>query len=269
MLSGLSIGDLIYKRNASGNRAFVRKILGISNGVVSYEFVHGYKKLGTIGKCGISGIRSLKGWKFVPPEAKKNLDVLDGCFIYENYNVLGPDDKCYFVCGSRKANFYLSKGYANKVNDNTIKLSNWSTIDKLEQLHGKGFTEKNAFFLAQKNKRCAVCGYQHALSRHHVVPQRNKTQLPLEIKRCLSNILFICLECHANYEEYLIQNQDHPQMKDDPIEYCLQWEQHFVRVMNPKYLPEGWKILYPNLIASKQDLQKERNNNGHQIPAGR
>ncbi len=56
--------------------------------------------------------------------------------------------------------------------------------------------EFSVFFLAVKNDRCVCCGRPNRLSRHHVVPKRHRSKFPLPWHHCLSNVLFVCLDCH-------------------------------------------------------------------------
>jgi hypothetical protein len=253
----LKLGDLIYRRNFTSKIACVRKVIAIEGDKVHCELLHGYRK-NLIGKILISKIKNVRDWKNVPSEARKDLSMLDGCFIYENFKVFGPDDQLYFVCGEKKANFYIRKGYAIQLSDNEIKLAGWETIRKLESLHGENFNE-NPYFLVQKNKKCSVCGKPYALSRHHVVPERTKVNIPPEVRRALSNILFICLECHDSYEDHLIKYDDGPKDASDPVAYCLQWRDHFIRVMSPQYIPEGWQIFYPKILKGvKNEPERKR-----------
>ena len=90
------------------------------------------------------------------------------------------------------------------------------------------------FFLEVKNDHCVVCGKDHGLTRHHVVPKRHKRKLPLEVRKQLSNVLFVCLDCHDRYEARQLVSESL-----DPFV----WKDHFVATMEPAFLPKGWDIV--------------------------
>ena len=58
-------------------------------------------------------------------------------------------------------------------------------------------------------------------------------------RNCLSNVLFVCLDCHEKYE----QTPEPDLATGDWREYVYAWKEHFVRVMQPKFLPAGWDIV--------------------------
>jgi hypothetical protein len=58
-------------------------------------------------------------------------------------------------------------------------------------------------------------------------------------RHCLSNVLFVCLACHERYEQ-----TPEPELNvTDWREYVYAWKDHFIRVMQPKFLPAGWDIV--------------------------
>ena len=95
------------------------------------------------------------------------------------------------------------------------------------------------FFLAVKNDACVCCGRGDRLSRHHVVPKRHRRKVPMPWRNCLSNVLFVCLDCHEKYEQTPEPDLD----VGDWREYVYAWKEHFIRVMQPKFLPAGWDIV--------------------------
>ena len=87
------------------------------------------------------------------------------------------------------------------------------------------------------------------LTRHHVVPQRHKKNLPEEIRCCMSNVLFVCDSCHQDYER--ISEQEPLDKIKDPVAIVYAWRDHFINTMQPRFLPEGWDIFTINPIMEK------------------
>jgi hypothetical protein len=117
-----------------------------------------------------------------------------------------------------------------------LQFTDDTTEKKLAELYDGKFTP---FFLAVKNDACVCCGRSDRLSRHHVVPQRHKPKVPLPWRHCISNVLFVCLECHERYE----QTPEPEPETADWREYVYAWKDHFIRVMEPRFLPVGWDIV--------------------------
>jgi hypothetical protein len=58
-------------------------------------------------------------------------------------------------------------------------------------------------------------------------------------RSCLSNVLFLCVECHRRYEA-----APEPDLTcEDWREFVTAWKEHFVSVLRPAHLPEGWDIV--------------------------
>jgi hypothetical protein len=240
----LKVGDLIYRRNKTTQRTIVRKILAIVDDSIHYECVHGYKKgMDQFSACKIKNLR--RSWKFVPEEIKNNLFLLDKDIVHSgmlnNFEVLGPDDKFCFFCEHRKGYYYLRKGYAKLVAPYVIKFLTWETINRLKSSYGEDFNLSPTFLIRNKHF-CVICGNEHSLTRHHIIPKRKKKHVPKEISLFLNNIMIVCVNCHNVYETHLKKNKDEPQDFTDPVKYCLQWADHFVNVMKPKFLPKDWHI---------------------------
>src|SRR5205823_1183104 len=124
------------------------------------------------------------------------------------------------------------------------------TERRLEELHSEQFGE---FFKAVKNDRCVVCGAGCKLSRHHVVPRRVKPKVPQPYRSCLSNVLFVCLDCHDRYER---TPEPEVEMGECPLAFCRAWRDHFLKVMAPRFLPAGWDIF------SVKNIDKVRKGEG-------
>lgn len=218
--------------------ATVRLVLSIENGVVEYLHIyHPRFPEKAPGRCGVSRFRKWVTGQ-VPDEiiASGKWAELSGATIHATYVVLNRRGESLLRCSERRAKFYLKKGYASEVADHTLQFNDDITEKTLRKLYGDKLD--NPFFMEKKNERCCVCGASKILTRHHIVPQRVKAKLPLEIRRRLSNVLFTCAGCHANYERL-----PEPVLTNDPEEYVLGWEQHFLETMHPKFLPSGWKLI--------------------------
>ena len=123
---------------------------------------------------------------------------LDGAKQFDTFLVLSTQGEPLLRCSRKRADFYLKKGFARPVNDGVLQFTDATTEKTLGALYLGEFSK---FFLAVKNDLCVCCGRANRLSRHHVVPKRHKRTVPLPWRNCLSNVLFVCLECHRRYEQ--------------------------------------------------------------------
>jgi hypothetical protein len=168
---------------------------------------------------------------------RENYHHLDGCKIFQTFLVLGVAGDPLFRCSEKRARHYLKKGYARLVAADVLQLTNDVTEKRLNLLYQGQFSE---FFLAVKNDRCGVCGQTANLTRHHVIPTRHKPKMPARWRCCLSNILFVCWDCHQRYED--APEPDIPE-GIDWLDYARRWRDHFLAVMQPRCLPPGWDIV--------------------------
>jgi hypothetical protein len=212
----IEVGKLYYKKK--GSRATVRLVTLLENDKVHYQVMYGpaLKKHQT----GCTTKKGFTRWACGLYTGDGDFQKLDGAKIN------GVPE---FRCGQKRANFYLKKGYARRINDSTIRLNSPVTVERFHQL----YEILNPFFMAVKNDKCVVCGCDAPLTRHHVVPRRVLKLIPNKIKRRMSNILFVCVKCHTKYNENDITTEE-----SDP----RVWLSHFIKVMNPKFMPEGWDI---------------------------
>jgi hypothetical protein len=122
------------------------------------------------------------------------------------------------------------------VSEGVLQFTDATTEKTLAELYLGEFSQ---FFLAVKNDACVCCGRGNRLSRHHVVPKRHKRKVPLPWRNCLSNVLFVCLDCHEKYEQTPEPDPEVADWRD----YVYAWKDHFTRVMQPRFLPAGWDIV--------------------------
>ncbi|KAI8067841.1 hypothetical protein BC940DRAFT_300577 [Gongronella butleri] len=118
--------------------------------------------------------------------------------VYENWKVYSLKDKLMFRCGSKKANWYLSRGLAITMPDQerAIRLTFEAKGD------GHGATD---YMTEERQNICVVCGTAKHLTRHHVVPEVYRREMPLSIKSKSSrDILVLCKQCHDRYESHAV-----------------------------------------------------------------
>ena len=214
-----------HKRGVCGA---VRQVLAVRDGRVDYRVLHGpAMKRNACNTCSMKNFAQWADGEFEGEDYHR----LDGAKLHGTYIVQNVAGAPIFRCSARRGCFYLKKGYAVQVDDGTLRFIDDTTEKKLAHLYdGK----LSPFFMEVKNDRCVVCGKDHNLTRHHVVPQRHKRKLPLEVRQRISNILFICMECHHLYESQ--------QLTSDSLDPYV-WKNHFVETMKPKFLPKGWDIV--------------------------
>jgi 5-methylcytosine-specific restriction endonuclease McrA len=211
-----------------GPRGAVREVLRVADGRVEYRVLYGpSRERHAQGTCKLRRFERWADGEFVGDDYTR----LDGAVLHRTYLVLSTAGEPILRCSHRRAQFYLRKGHASVVADDTIQFTNDQTENKLRELYDGQFSE---FFMAVKNDRCCVCGKDHDLTRHHVVPRRQKKLLPLELRSRLSNVLFLCTACHERYESaQLVSDSTDPYV----------WKDHFVETMQPRFLPAGWDIV--------------------------
>jgi hypothetical protein len=222
----LEVGKKYYRKR--GCKGAVREVLRLTDDQVEYRVLYGPAlKKHARNSCTRRNFERWADGELVGDDYSR----LDGAILQRTFVALNLAGEPILRCSHRRAKFYLRKGYARLVDDDTIQFTDEQTEKKLKELYNGQFSE---FFLAVKNDRCCVCGKGHGLTRHHVVPQRHKKKLPLEVRSRLSNILFLCTDCHARYEqEQLVSESTDPYV----------WKSHFVETMKPQFLPAGWDIL--------------------------
>ena len=226
------IGKTYYRRGKSGH-ALVVRVLAVAEWV-EYEVVHGPRKALSV-RTGRCKVRNFRGWEEVGE--RDDYTDLDGCKIHATFLVLDTQGEPILRCGQKRADFYLRKGYARVVGDGVLQFEDEQTE---RRLHGLYLGPFSAFFLAVKNDRCVCCGSPDRLTRHHVVPRRHKQQIPLLWRRCLSNVLFLCRDCHERYER--VPEPD-TVYSVDWQEYARRWERHFLDALKPEHMPPGWSLI--------------------------
>lgn len=113
--------------------------------------------------------------------------------VYGNYSVYSPDGILMFRSNIKKINWYLNRNLAERIDDNSIKL----TFEPNGLgCHGIGYG------LDRIQNVCVVCGIDECLTKHHVVPRCYRIHFPEELKsHKFHDVLTMCLDCHYKYEE--------------------------------------------------------------------
>jgi hypothetical protein len=217
-----------------GSAALVRRVREVRDGQVLYEVLHGpaSQRRNRVGACSLRSF--LQHARQI--EEQPDYGHLDGAKQWPTFLVLSTRGEPLLRCSQKRAHFYLRKGYANQLAEGVLQFTDDSTETTLAELYLGEFSE---FFVAVKNDRCVCCGRGDRLSRHHVVPRRHKRKVPLPWRNCLSNVLFVCLDCHERYEQ---MPEPDPEAADWK-EYVYAWKGHFLRVLQPQFLPAGWDIV--------------------------
>jgi hypothetical protein len=224
-----------------GSAAVVRRVRAVTDGKVHYEVLHGPASLRRH-RLGVCSLRSFLQHSR-PIEEQADYSHLDGARQFATFLVLTTRGHPLLRCSQKRARFYLKKGYVRQVDEGVLQFTDDTTEKTLEELYLGEFSE---FFVAVKNDRCVCCGRENRLSRHHVVPKRHKKKVPLPWRNCLSNVLFVCLDCHERYEQ---TPEPDPASADWQV-YVAAWKEHFVRVMEPRFLPAGWDIVSVKNLAA-------------------
>lgn len=112
--------------------------------------------------------------------------------LYGNIHVLSPGGDLMFNCNQDKMEWYLARGLAERVTENTIRLNFIPA--------GPGH-QGDEFYLATKENRCVVCGTERRLTRHHIIPYCYRRHFPDELKmHSHHDVALLCVPCHDRYE---------------------------------------------------------------------
>lgn len=114
--------------------------------------------------------------------------------LSDNWDVHHPDGYHMYTTSGRKVKWYLDRNLAVVTEPHKIRLT---FIPK-----GKGFSDHELFGKLPRVNRCVVCGEEHGLQRHHVVPYHYRKFMPLKYKsRNHHDVVLICRKHHEEYEQ--------------------------------------------------------------------
>jgi len=237
----LRIDKCYYSRN--GGKVVVKKIVSIQNNRITYKRIYGRpaKLLNSVGECSIITFRN-----WMNGEIGEDVDFssIEGATIYPTYLVYNTKGIPIFRCFQRRARFYLKRNFAIEIGNCELQLTEKGAKTEEMLIKRYGDLSHLPFFMAVKNDKCVVCGSNKSLTSHHIIPKRLKNTLPIQMRKELSNVLYICSSCHERYERHIEKQGDF--IMEDPESFVIAWRDDFINTMNPKYLPAGWDIFVQN-----------------------
>ncbi len=114
--------------------------------------------------------------------------------LSDNWDVYHPNGTHMFTTSKRKVDWYLDRNLAVITEDHKVQLT---FIPR-----GEGFKEHEVFGKVPRVNKCVVCGQDHSLQRHHVVPYHYRKFMPLRYKsRNHHDVVLICRVHHEEYEQ--------------------------------------------------------------------
>lgn len=116
--------------------------------------------------------------------------------LYYNCYLLAPDGESLCTCDIKKAEWYIEKGLADKVNDDPF------TVQLRFEPAGRP-TSKDDYYLQEKENVCVVCGSKESYVRKQVVPKEYRRYFPPSLKDHASHdVLLLCMSCHVRSTQY-------------------------------------------------------------------
>lgn len=119
--------------------------------------------------------------------------------LYGNCRVENPDGIHIFNCGDKKAQWYLKRNLAKKINEEPL-------VIRLTFIpNGQGHAA-DSFYLQKRQNNCVCCGREEEMTKHHVVPYMYRRFFPDHLKNHTAyDILPLCHSCHEDYEIFAQQ----------------------------------------------------------------
>lgn len=119
--------------------------------------------------------------------------------LYDNFRVEDPNGNFMFTCDRKKRNWYLDRNLA------VVKEDSPQTLRLTFQPKGLG-NQGSAFYEEGLDNRCVVCGVEHRLVRHHVIPHSYRRHFPMRIKSHSSHdVVLMCVACHSKSQAHCDQ----------------------------------------------------------------
>jgi exonuclease 3'-5' domain-containing protein 2 len=114
--------------------------------------------------------------------------------IFGNWKMLSPEGVLMCRLSTKKAQWYVERGLADlNEEERTIQL----------KFAPNGLGDTNPYLLEDREAICVVCGTEHELTNHHVVPSVYRRHLPESYKSHNSHdTLLICERDHDLYERH-------------------------------------------------------------------
>lgn len=133
--------------------------------------------------------------------------------LSDNWDVHHPNGSHMYTTSKRKVDWYLQRDLAVIIAPHKVQLTFTPK--------GEGFKEHEIFGKLPRINRCVVCGEEHNLQRHHVVPYHYRKFMPLRYKsRNHHDVVLICRKHHEEYEQIakFYKNKIAVKFKVDSIE---------------------------------------------------
>lgn len=172
--------------------------------------------------------------------------------LSDNWKVFHPNGKHMFTTSKRKADWYLTRNICRIIEGE-------KSIQFIEEPNGLGFAEHEIFGLQPRVNKCVVCGEEHNLQRHHVVPYHYRKFMPLIYKsRNHHDVVLICRKHHEEYEQIakFYKNEISKRFNVDSIE-VMNAKQISFMVSNLKEQFKAVKLL-DTLLNRYNDIPEER-----------
>lgn len=117
--------------------------------------------------------------------------------MYESFEMIHPDGYFMSFVSEKRANWYINRGLAIWVGDKKFQL----------KFNPNGSGKGHIPFYTQKlENKCVVCGAEHNLNKHHVVPYVFRSRMPIKYKeKSNHDVLAICIDCHEEYEQIAME----------------------------------------------------------------
>jgi exonuclease 3'-5' domain-containing protein 2 len=113
--------------------------------------------------------------------------------IYENCAVHHPNGDIMFRCNRKRAMWYLERGLAEVLSEEPLVIQ----LSFEPRGYGSMFVDSGP-----RMNVCHVCGIEHELTLHHVVPMCFKRHADVKDKEHTHfECIPLCVECHSNYEK--------------------------------------------------------------------
>jgi hypothetical protein len=182
-------GHAYYRK--TNFHATVKRVVKVDDGIVHFEIVYGTRQTIRRSRSGTQPLARFRQWATceIPPDY--DFHRLDGAKIEPTYIVHDSAGKPLVRASERQIGRWQKMGLDIVEEDHQFRVRDCEAEEKLREIWRQQ-PDQNRFFLSVRNEKCCVCGKDHGLTRHHVLPQRHKKKLPLWLRKWLSNILFTC-----------------------------------------------------------------------------
>lgn len=116
-------------------------------------------------------------------------------YRFRIWSFLHPDGDFMFFHTERKMKSMLRHKLIRIISEKS-KIAQFTFMPK-----GRGVDKDDVFMTTPKERKCVVCGIEHSLTRHHVVPKEFRKHFPDKFKESNAHdIVFVCDKHHEEYE---------------------------------------------------------------------